>query len=120
MEALKKIFCGGIITAYAFLIGTGLYGMVWEAKQQKKEIKKAEVCHTEEINYPNDLHWPLTSIQVYIDTGGGCWLNPIEFETSKWDSKLKEGDIVDLVIRPAFAPFGLEGKLEGLSVQRSK
>ncbi len=93
---VKKEFSYTITAAYLTLLGTGLYGLVWEAKQPKQEIKKAKVCYTEGTNYLNDLHWSSRGVHVYIDTGQGCWRIPIKFGTSRWDSKLKEGDIVDL------------------------
>jgi len=120
MGTLNKAVYTGLITAYTFILGTGVYGLVWEAKQPKQEIKKAKICYTERTNYLNDLHWSARGVHVYIDTGQGCWRLPIKFDRSRWDKAIKENDIVDLIIKPGFAPFGLEGKFVGVSVQRSE
>ncbi len=114
---IKKGALYTLTAAYLTLVGVGAYGLVWEAKQPKQEIKKAKVCRIEKTNYLNDLHWSSRGTEIYIDAGKGCWRIPIKF-SNNWDSTIKEGDLIDIVIKQAFEPFGLEEKFKGISVKK--
>ncbi|MFH1332186.1 MAG: hypothetical protein ABIH63_02775 [archaeon] len=114
MGKMKRVFYAGLITAYTALLGTGVYGLVWERMQPEQHIRQAKVLSIKQNSYISDLYWSTRSVTVHIDKEK----KPVRFTSTDWNKNLKEGDIVDLVIKPSFAPPGLEGKFKGVSVQK--
>lgn len=106
----KENYIFGITSlAFSAAIFFGTYIKIWESKQPQMEISKARI---ESVD-------PYIAYSGLGSRGGykaniGSKEKPINFSISNWDQTVKEGDLVDLIVKESF--FG--NSLKGLSIKK--
>lgn len=114
-ENIGKYILYGTITLFTGLIGLGVYSKIWESRQQKEEIENVVIKSIQPYcRRSGDLYWLSKSYRIFIEGEN----KPIEFLSKHWDDSVKEGDIVDLVVRESCPLF--EEKFYGLTVKMAK
>jgi hypothetical protein len=106
----------GLSAVLGVLICLGAYARIWEERQPKQYVSKAEVRSIEKYRYTNDLHWSSRGYRVNIVGEDKA----IDFSSKNWDNTVEVGDNIDAVVRRSFPWFGLKDELDGLSIDDHK
>ena len=85
----------GVVAFYTGLFAFGAYVGNWEKSQPKYQMSNVRVSSIKRSTFYNDLHIGIFE-QYRVKTDDK---KTIYFPTDKWDETVKEGDLVDMVVK---------------------
>ena len=114
-KRIRYVIYGLLMVSLMGMLVIVVYARIWERMQPSQEINGAIVRSIKPYHHGGgDLHWTTRGNRIYIEGED----RPIDFPSKNWDDTVKEGDVVDLVVRKSFPLF--KDELDGLSIDDHK